>query len=558
MRLHIALLATVAATSLIADGAAAAPRKAKHEAPSTKALLDQIQAMQAELNELRSEVHQQTAAQVSTQQQATAAQSQAAAVQAQVAAVQTQIASTPAPVSEKQVNTQIANAFEKEHHNDKFYFKGITITPGGFLELAGIYRDHFQGNDISSSFAVNFPNARQYYQHEGRFTARQSRVSFLAQGNVNKSVVASMYGEFDFQGAAQTANSNQSDSYNPRIRNLYGTLDWNRGTYGLHLLAGQNWSLLTMQSKGITPRAEVTPPQIDAQYIPGFAWARQPGIRLTADFMDHKLWFAVAAENPQNNTVTSANPVSLTGSPPAAATTQVSGTTGGTGFDALNNNSFSDVPDFIAKAAYEDTIGGHTVHIEGFGIVRTFNERLLTPAPATNHSVSPFGYGGSINLQVVPKLIDVQFSGFGGKGIGRYGSAGLPDVAYSADGRIHPLKEFMLLGGVTVHPTKALDLYGFAGEEQESLTKYAPNFGSLATSNAGCFVEGGSCSQNTRRIRQVTFGFWDKFYQGSFGRAQWGIQYSYTQRQLFEGAGYNGYPQVGNSMGFLSFRYYPF
>ncbi|WP_404713919.1 hypothetical protein [Sphingomonas sp. MMS24-J13] len=545
MKLHIALLATVAATSLIAGGATAAPRKTKHEAPSTKALLDQIHTMQAELDELRSEVHQQTAAQAATQQQATAAQTQAAAVQSQVAAVQTQIASAPAPVSKEQVNTQIASAIDKEHHNDKFYFKGITITPGGFLELAGIYRDHFQGNDISSSFAVNFPNARQYHEHEGRFTARQSRVSFLAQGNVNKSIVASMYGEFDFQGAAQTANSNQSDSYNPRIRNLYGTIDWNRGDYGLHLLAGQNWSLVTMQSKGISPRAEVTPPQVDAQYIPGFAWARQPGVRIAADFMDHALWVAVAAENPQNNTA-------------AGGVASISGTTGGSGFNSLNSNSFNDVPDIIGKVAYEANIGGRSLHLEGFGIVRTFNERLISGTTGANRSVSTLGYGGSINLQVVPKLLDVQFSGFGGKGIGRYGSAGLSDVAFSTDGRVHPINEFMLLGGVTVHASKALDLYGFAGEEQESLSKYAPNFGSIATSNAGCFIEGGTCSQNTRRIRQLTFGFWDKFYQGSFGRAQVGIQYSYTQRQLFEGAGYDGYPQAGNSMGFLSFRYYPF
>jgi hypothetical protein len=548
MKLHIALLATVAATSLIAGGATAAPRKAKHEKHAVspnKALLDQIQTMQAELDELRSEIHQQTAAQAVTQQQATAAQTQALAVQSQVAAVQSQIASTPAPVSQEQVKTQIAGAIDKEHHNDKFYFKGITITPGGFLELAGIYRDHFQGNDISSSFAVNFPNAHQYDQHEGRFTARQSRVSFLAQGNVNKNVVAAMYGEFDFQGAAQTANSNGSNSYNPRIRNLYGTIDWNQGDYGLHLLAGQNWSLLTMQSKGITPRAEVTPPQIDAQYIPGFAWARQPGVRLVGDFMNHTLWVAVAAENPQDNIAVS-------------GTNAVSGTTGGSGFNSLNNNSFSDVPDIIGKVAYEANLSGHSLHVEGFGIVRTLNERLISGTTGTNRSVSTLGYGGSVNLQVVPKLLDVQFSGFGGKGIGRYGSAGLADVAFSADGRIHPIEEFMLLGGATVHASKALDLYGFAGEEQEMLNKYAPSFGAITTSNAGCFVEGGACSQNTRRIRQVTFGFWDKFYQGSFGRAQVGIQYSYTQRQLFEGAGYNGYPQVGNSMGFLSFRYYPF
>jgi hypothetical protein len=557
MKTRIALLAAVAANTIALSGAQAATHKhhtaTKHAAakPSANAeLLAQVKALQAQVESMRAEMDAQKTTQVATQ-------AQVQATQTQVQQVQTAIQAAP-PVTQDQVKTQISSAIDKEHHNDKFYFKGITITPGGFVELAGIYRDHFQGNDISSNFNnVNFPNARQYHQHEGRFSARQSRVSLLAEGAVNKNVKLSMYGEFDFQGAAQTADSNQSNSYNPRIRNLYGTIDWNRGDYGLHLLAGQNWSLLTMQSKGITPRAEVTPPQIDAQYIPGFAWARQPGVRLAADFMDHKLWLAVAAENPQNNTIVSANGVSTNGSPVTAPSTEVSGTTGGRGFDALNNNSFSDVPDFIGKVAYEGNVAGHGLHLEGFGIVRTFNERLITGSVG-NNSVSAAGYGGSINLQVVPKLLDVQFSYMGGKGIGRYGSAGLPDVAFSSNGRIHPLSETMLLAGATLHANKQFDLYLFAGSEQEKRDQYAPNFGAPTTANGGCFIEGGACGQNTRRIRQITGGFWDKFYQGSFGRAQVGIQYSYTQRQLFLGTGYNGYPQANNSMAFVSFRYYPF
>lgn len=549
MKIRNALLAAVAINSVCAAMADAATHKARHHnAPSANSqLLAQVKALQAEVQSLRGEVEGQKTAEVATTARIDTAESALQTTQTQVQAVQTQIAAAP-PVSKEQVHTEIASAIDKEHHNDKFYFKGITIQPGGFLELAGIYRDHFQGNDISSSFAVNFPNSHQYYQHEGRFTARQSRLSFLAQGNPNKAVTLSMYGEFDFQGAAQTANSNGSNSYNPRIRNLYGTIDWNRGAYGLHLLAGQNWSLVTMQSKGITPRAEVTPPQIDAQYIPGFAWARQPGVRLTADFLDHKLWLAVAAENPQNNTTVA---VGTTGA------TEVSSQTGGSGFNSVVNNSFNDLPDFIGKVAYEGNIAGHSLHLEGFGIARKFNERLLT-GTASNNDVNTFGYGGSINLQVVPKMLDAQFSYMGGKGIGRYGSAGLADVAYSSDGRIHPIKETMMLAGLTLHATKALDLYGFAGEEREYRTPYATNFGSPTTSNAGCFIEGGTCSQNTRRIAQITGGFWDKFYQGSFGRAQVGIQYSYTQRELFEGTGYAGIPKANNSMAFLSFRYYPF
>ena len=552
MTIRFSLLATAAASAMLAGTAAHAAPAKKHVThrsgggASNKALMNEVEALKAEVESLKAQVGVQNSAQASTQE---AVQS----TQAQVQAIQTQVAAAP-PVTKEDVSASIADAVDKEHHNDKFYFKGITITPGGFLELAGIYRDHFQGNDISSSFVLNFPNTRQYHQHESRFTARQSRISLLAQGKVNSDVTLSAYGELDFQGAAQTANSNQSNSYNPRIRNLYATIDWAHFDYGLHLLAGQNWSLLTMQSKGITPRAEVTPPQIDAQYIPGFAWARQPGVRFTVDLFNQQLWLAVAAENPQNNTITAANPVSITGTP-AAPTTQVGGTTGGSGFNSLNNNSFGNTPDFIAKVAYESKFGDHGIHAEGFGILRKFDQRLITGG-ARNNDTTGYGYGGSLNVQVIPNLLDAQGSVFYGKGIGRYGSAGLPDVVYSTDGRIHPIKELMLLGGVTLHANRLLDVYAFGGEEQEYRNRFAPAFGS--TTNAGCFTEGGACGNATRRIRQITGGFWDKFYQGSFGRAQVGIQYSYTQRQLFEAAGFVGRPQVSNSMAFISFRYYPF
>ena len=252
MKIRSALLVAAAANSLIAGAAQAASHKPHaHAAPSAdRQLLAQVKALQAEVSALRGEVETQKTAQTATQAQIENTQSVLQSTKTQVQAVETQVSANP-PVTKEQVHTQIASAIDKEHHNDKMYFKGITITPGGFLELAGIYRDHFQGNDISSSFSIPFPNNRASHTSEGRFTARQSRLSFLAEGAVNPHVKLGMYGEFDFQGGAQTANSNQSNSYNPRIRNLYGTIDWSEGDHGWHLLAGQNWSLLTTNAKGI-------------------------------------------------------------------------------------------------------------------------------------------------------------------------------------------------------------------------------------------------------------------------------------------------------------------
>ena len=564
MNMRFKLLAGAAAASLLAGAGVTAPPKHRAATSETnQALLDEVRSLRAELNDLRAKVDSQGATQASTAAQVQSTQAQVQQVQTQV-----QVVTATPPVTKEQVNTQIAAAVDKEHHNDKFYFKGITITPGGFLEAAGIYRNRFQGDDIASSFNVPFP-AQSHASHasEGRFSARQSRISLLAQGKPDANTLLSAYGELDFQGSAQTSNSNQSNSYVPRIRNMYGTIDWTRGGSGIHILAGQNWSLLTLQGKGMGPRSEVTPPQIDAQYVPGFAWARQPGVRITADFMDHKLWLGLAAENAQTTFGGTGVPVGITSAISGNGTTSNNQTNPTGSFQQFYNGfgsslTLNTVPDFIGKVAVEDTLAGHTVHIEGFGIYRTFSTHL--DGTETNSDVHSWGYGASINANVIPKLLDAQFTAFGGHGIGRYGSAGLPDVTSDNAGNLHPLKEYMLLAGVTLHATKALDLYGFAGREQEyrRINADGTGLGLPTANNSACFIETNTntttstCAGNTRRIQQLTVGFWDKFYQGSFGRAQVGIQYSYTQRQLFDGVG--GMPQTHNDMGFVSFRYYPF
>ena len=159
------------------------------------------------------------------------------------------------------------------------YINGVSITPGGFLALKGVFRDRFIGADIATPFQnIPYYNVRSGAANEFRMSARQSRASVLAKGDVNPSTHLAGYMELDFLGAGQTANSNESNSFNPLIRHLYATVD--QDDFGAHLLAGQTWSLLTMNAKGIVPRQENTPIGIDAQYVPGFAWARQPGVRI--------------------------------------------------------------------------------------------------------------------------------------------------------------------------------------------------------------------------------------------------------------------------------------
>ena len=105
----------------------------------------------------------------------------------------------------------------------------VDLTLGGFIEAAGIYRSRYEGSDINSSFnlgagGIPLRNSPNYYTDELRFTARQSRLSLLAQGKEDYATLAA-YFELDFLGGGSgtSANSRESNSFIPRIRHLYMT-----------------------------------------------------------------------------------------------------------------------------------------------------------------------------------------------------------------------------------------------------------------------------------------------------------------------------------------------
>jgi hypothetical protein len=439
-------------------------------------------------------------------------------------------------------------------------YKGVSITLGGFVAAEYIYRQRNQENDISTNFnAIPYANGTLGHTNELRFTARQTRLSALVQGNPEPATLLSLYSELDFQGGAQTANSNQSNSYNPRVRHLYGAVDWE--SIGLHVIAGQTWSLVTLNTGGITPRNELLPPTIDGQYLPGFSWARQPQFRITKSF-GPRLWIATSFENPQTTFYTGANPlpsdVHLSYSAPA-----------GQGFDSANTLSLNHIPDIVKKIVYEAPIGERSLHLEIFGIYRSFYERLdfHNRNASGGGGGAGAGAGAGIELPIFPKLLDLEISGMAGKGLGRYGSAQLPDVTLDPSGAVRPIHEVQMLAGLTLHASPTLDIYLFAGEERESAEAYTLEsssgplpygYGNPAYLNTGCFSETavGPCVGNTRSVEQATTGFWYKPYVGNFGAVRCGLQYSHTERKAFNGVG--GAPMGDQNIVLASIRYYPF
>ncbi len=513
------------------------------------------------------------------------------ALKAQIRALEKRVDAQQRTVSRvviRQAQVPAAAPYEPPHPWDKkFYLNGITITPGGFLAAEGVFRTR----DTTGDFSPPFGSLTSYtsplaHMQELRATARQSRISALVQGNYNPDVLISGYGEFDFLGAGVTANSTESNSYQPRVRNLYATIDWQNE--GFHILAGQSWSLATLQGKGISPRDEIIPATIDAQYVAGFTWARQPQVRITKNFGD-EFWVAASAEMPQTTNCTG----SFSFATPAATTpvTAVNGNgvvcnTLGSSSGLLNSSyyySLNHIPDVIAKAAWEPTFADRTVHIEGFGLYTDeydFVQNGVTTSAIsynnTRYDTTGWGAGGGITIPVLPKLVDVQGSGMIGRGIGRYGSSQLADATFNPNGSLDPLPEAMFLGGATVHATPQLDLYAYGGEERILSTDYdaATKTGYVAptVSNQGCYIVGApaaDCGGKVQDAWEITGGFWDKVYQGAFGSVRVGLQYAFIQDDLFPGSGHtaglgaaaipvNSPVHFNDNMVYASFRYYPF
>src|SRR5205085_2523045 len=187
------------------------------------------------------------------------------------------------------------------------------------------------------------------------------------------------YFESDFQSAAVSSNSVESNSYTPRLRLAYAELD--KRDWGTYFLGGQSWSFLTMFKSDMTPGQENIPLTIEGQYVPGFTWLRNPEFRVV-----HHLGLVsvgLAAESPQAVIFNGPNA-------PLVPTTDTN--PGGQNLNSTANYSTDIGPDLLAKMTVDPGWG----HFELYGLGRACRSR----ANCSNHAVFGGGGGLGVNLPV--------------------------------------------------------------------------------------------------------------------------------------------------------------
>jgi hypothetical protein len=462
-------------------------------------------------------------------------------------------------------------------------YKGVKITPGGFLAAETVWRSRALGSDINTPLnSVTMPGATQSKMGEFFASGRQSRAAALIEGKLSSATLRGYY-EADFLSAGVTSNNNESNSYTFRQRQLFAQAAMSSGWT---FTGGQMWSLVTETKKGLDNRSEALPMTIDPQYTVGFSWARQYGFRATKNFHNH-MWVGASVENSQETLTVHGN---------ASPNNFVVGSagTGGGLYNPSATYSFNPSPDFVFKAAFEPGFG----HYEVFGLVSPFRDRIFPCATATskqvcdgvtgpsaagasNTSATGWGFGGNGRITLA-KQFDLGLHFLGGNGVGRYGTSTLPDATVRPDGTLSLLQSYQSLGTFEWHLPK-FDLYTNVGGEYVSkawefdpVSGKAVGYGSPYFKNSGCysetppgtptagqfptsstgFVPGSlaNCTGDTRFLIEASFGLWFKVYNGPKGRIQFGPQYSYLTRNTWSGT--YGEPHGVENMFFTSFRYY--
>src|SRR6266404_1845190 len=411
-------------------------------------------------------------------------------------------------LSNESLRTTMATAQAQEKKAEEtgpttIRYKGITITPGGFIEAATVTRTRANSADINTSFTdIPYPGNSLSKVSENNFTARQSRATLLVESKIGTAKLTGYY-EGDFLNAGVTSNNRQSNSYPFRQRQVWGQVMFDSGW---SFTGGQMWTLATEDRKGINNRQEALPMMIDPQYVVGFTWARQYGFRVVKDF-GGKFALAFSVEGPQATlggrgftTFTSTNAVG------AVVTSQnffinAPGQAGGllNAFDATGY-TVNEAPDIIIKAAADPGFG----HYEVFGIISTFRNRIFpcavvgtnagnTPAPAiptvvpcpvtgltTRTAAGAFndtrvggGLGASFDVPLFNKKLDFGIKAVAGDGIGRYGSAQLADETFRPDGTAALIRTAHALGRLELHPNPKLDIYVYGGSEYAWRAGYA-------------------------------------------------------------------------------------
>ncbi|MDR3765065.1 MAG: hypothetical protein P4M01_13330 [Acidobacteriota bacterium] len=598
----------------------AKPAKTEVSADQIKDLRQAIEQQQAATAQLQEQLKQTQQELQQTRQDLSAAQAAANAANAkasaidstnvQVQKVQADLSDVKGDLAKNDATTaKVAKSVADLEHPNSIAFKGVRITPGGFFDLTGYYRERANNSGPATSFnAIPLENALSGSTSFGNLSefamsARASQLKLRLDGDAGKLKLTG-YVEGDFYGVG-SANPNQTTAWPFRVRQAWGRV---KTTDGWSITGGQMWNLVTMNRKAADADAPWVPNTLDTNYVVGWDWGREAEIRVAKSF-DKKFTVAFSAIDPSliQNGLTyigaSQNGIAgilTTGSGnlgSSFATTCADVSTASTTAACSYTSTFSTnvAPDIAVKLAYDDPKLGH---YEVKAVQRFFRDRY----GVTKHYTDGTGFGAGAIIPVVPKKVDVIFQGLFGKGISRYQDSGQADVVVRANtysylasaltytsggttttvlpagtiyatstfagapspvGTLQDVKGASAILGAETHPTPRFELDVYAGTEYYFRSLYYNRaLGAPVATSATTYTQtvgawqklGYGIGGSNKAIIDGTLAAWYDVYKGAAGILRYGGQYEYVNRQLWQMSGVKQPKGIDNDV-YLGMRY---
>lgn len=426
------------------------------------------------------------------------------------------IPAIPGPAPQKTTTGSTANPCEANSDTNSVppYLRlgSVCVVPIGFMDLTSVWRNADAGSSIGTNFAsIPYNNTAQAHNSEFRFSPQNSRIGFRIDGDW-KGAHFIGYNEFDFLGTSGGNNlAITNGAFVPRIRLFWVDVRKDKWEF----LAGQSWSMLTPNRKGISalPGDIFYSQVVDVNYLIGLTWTRQPGMRVLYHPSD-KITLGFSAENPDQQIGGSAGAPVVT---LPAALTSLAGTQIDNGSNVLVTPNLH--PDLIFKVAFDPS---SRAHIEFAGIERTF--KIWNPNTNQHFTTAGGGFTWGVNFDLVKNLRLVT-NGFWSDGGGRYLFGTVPDFVLRANGAISPIHAGGTTDGLewTLKNTLLYTYYGGA---------YAlKNVSVDANGSLVGYGYHGSANSNNRVMEEVTFGFNQTFWKNPrYGAINLMGQYQYTLR----------------------------
>jgi hypothetical protein len=392
------------------------------------------------------------------------------------------------------------------------------IIPIGFMDLTPFWRDKNAASSMGSNFgSVPYNNTANGNLSEFHFSSQNSRIGFRVDGDW-KGAHFIGYNEFDFNGASgSTTLAVSNGAIVPRLRLFW--VDVKKGK--LEFLAGQSWSMLTPNRKGISalPGDLFYSQVVDINYIAGLTWTRQPGMRVLFHPND-KVTFGFSAEQADQYIGGSAGGSGIT--LPAAysglISTQLDGGQNVTLASYLGTPTYT--PDFIAKLAFDPS---SRFHVELAGVNSNF--KIVNPTNLTQHFTRS-GAGVSLNLNAeVIKGTRLISNNFFSDGEGRYMFGQAPDLIVRSDGSLSLIHSAGFNEGVET-TVKNTQLYAYYGG-----IYIGRNVALDANGSKIGYGYAGSANSMNRVINELTFGFNQTLWRNPrYGAINLMGQYEWLQR----------------------------